>query len=109
MTQDMTQNITEELVQQSEERTETQTLSFVEPKLFIVITSDMKSVIIWNPEVHEILAGIVATNGPILLQMPWDSVDLTINSLDPEEVEQLMQKITQAEDYNPEAAAKLLR
>jgi hypothetical protein len=101
--------MTQEPVQQNEENTEAQTLSFVEPKLFVVITADMKSVIIWNPEVHEILTGIVATNGPILLQMPWDSVDLTINSLDPEEVEQLMQKIMQAEDYNPEATAKSLR
>jgi hypothetical protein len=101
--------MTQEPVQQNEENTETQTLSFAEPKLFVVITADMKSVIIWNPEVHEILTGIVATNGPILLQMPWDSVDLTINSLDPEEVEQLMQKIMQAEDYNPESTAKLLR
>jgi len=101
--------MTQEPVHQNEENTETQTLSFAEPKLFVVITADMKSVIIWNPEVHEILTGIVATNGPILLQMPWDSVDLTINSLDPEEVEQLMQKIMQAEDYNPESAAKLIR
>lgn len=105
--------MTQEPVQQNEENTEAeaeaQTLSFVEPKLFVVITADMNSVIIWNPEVHEILTGIVATNGPILLQMPWDSVDLTINSLDPEEVEQLMQKIMQAEDYNPEATAKSLR
>jgi hypothetical protein len=101
--------MTQEPVQQNEENMETQTLSFAEPKLFVVITADMKSVIIWNPEVHEILTGIVATNGPILIQMPWDSVDLTINSLDSEEVEQLMQKIMQAEDYNPESTAKLLR
>ena len=102
----MTQDMTQEPVQEQE----TQRVSFrEEAKIYIAIDSNMQSIIIWNPEVQEILTGIVATNGPILLQMPWDSVDLAINRVDPEEFEQFIQKVMQAEDYNPHTTAKLIR
>lgn len=67
-------------------------VDFADTRIAILITPEGGFTMMMTDDMREILEGITY-QGPVVIQIPWNSQDLKIYSIRPEDYEQLIKQI----------------